>query len=72
MAVTKIFLAATLTVGLTAGAMVALAPNNTTSPAAVLTSDVSQRMAVVHKAPANPFDREVMEDRCGTFKCQEI
>ncbi len=72
MAVSKIFLAATLTVGLTAGAMAALAPSNTTSPTALLTSDVSQRMAVVHKTPVNPFDREVMEDRCGTFKCQEI
>jgi hypothetical protein len=72
MAHSKIFLAATLTVGLTAASMAALAPHNTSSPAAVLTSDVSQRMAVVHKLPENPFKREVVEDRCGSYKCQEI
>jgi hypothetical protein len=26
----------------------------------------------VHKLPENPFIREVVEDRCGAYKCQEI
>ncbi|MGI9372791.1 MAG: hypothetical protein ACR2OJ_09870 [Hyphomicrobiales bacterium] len=68
----KIFLTTALAVGLTAGAMAALAPQ-TQSAAAVLTSDVNQRMHVVHKMPANPFEREVMEIRCNNFSnCQEI
>ena len=69
---TKIFLVAALSVGLTATSMAALAPS-TQNSTAVLTKDISQRMAVVHKMPESPFDREVMEIRCTAYSnCQEI
>ena len=63
MAVPKLFLAATVTVTLTASAMAAFAPQTGNNAEAVMVSQVPQRMAVVHKMPENPLSREVVEER---------
>ncbi|MGI9482890.1 MAG: hypothetical protein ACR2OR_11105 [Hyphomicrobiales bacterium] len=72
MAISKLFLATAVTVSLTASAMAAFAPATSNNAEAVMVSHVPQRMAVVQKLPENPLKREVMEDHCHGFQCQEI
>jgi len=64
-------IAGTLALGLTAVAMITLAPVEA-SRAAVLASEATERTVVIHKTDHGPSTAELVEAACQFGGCQDI